>query len=52
VDEVILMAVVHVDDILLIGKKTVIEKFKSDLQKRVNTLGLSGNIEAASWHIV
>ena len=36
VDEVILMAVVHVDDVLLIGRKTKIEKFKLEIQKRFN----------------
>ena len=39
-DEVILMAVGHFDDVLLIGKKTTIEKFKLELQKRVNTSDL------------
>jgi hypothetical protein len=34
--EVILMAVVHVDDILLVGEKETIEKFKSELKKRFN----------------
>jgi hypothetical protein len=34
--EVMLMAVVHVDDVLLAGKKETIEKFKSELKKRFN----------------
>ncbi|KAI2494658.1 hypothetical protein MHU86_19887 [Fragilaria crotonensis] len=34
--EVTLMAVVHVDDVLLAGKKETIEKFKSELKKRFN----------------
>ena len=34
--EVTLMAVVHVDDILLVGKKETIEEFKSELKKRFN----------------
>jgi hypothetical protein len=34
--EVILMAVVHVDDILLSGKKETIERFKTEIRKRFN----------------
>ncbi|KAI2503386.1 GAG-pre-integrase domain [Fragilaria crotonensis] len=34
--EVTLMAVVHVDDVLLAGKKETIEKFKLELKKRFN----------------
>jgi hypothetical protein len=38
--EVILMAVVHADSILLVGKKETIEKFKSELKKWFNILDL------------
>jgi hypothetical protein len=38
--EVILMAVVHADSILLVGKKETIEKFKSELKKRFKILDL------------
>jgi Reverse transcriptase (RNA-dependent DNA polymerase)/Zinc knuckle len=34
--EVTLMAVVHVDDVILMGTKTVIEKFKGELRQRFN----------------
>jgi hypothetical protein len=34
--EVTLMAVVHVDDVILMGTKNIIEKFKRELQKRFN----------------
>ncbi len=39
--EVILIAVVHMDNILLVGKKETIKKFKSELKKQaVKDLGL------------
>ena len=31
-----LMAIVHMDDVLLMGKKDTIEKFKSELKERFN----------------
>ncbi len=36
--EVTLMAVIHVDNVILMGMKNTIEKFKRKLQKRFNIL--------------